>query len=322
MLAAIGLNLLLGCSWSFLGSLMGRASSGTRSGSAFLSIGTGLVALAGWVFLVDWPLLISGQVPRLWTAVAWTAAAGVTNGLVQLSMVMTMSRGHKGLSWALGQSAMVIPFCAGIFLWNETVGVTGWSGVVALLLAVGLIASRKGGGDGAALLGSPGWLGCAFLTMGLIGVTQLLFSVPSYWPDWDDVASIRLPVNATATCLVHCMVLGLTRQRPDGVCLRMGLLWLCGSFPSFLLLFLTLDRMEAVNLRPIVFPLAVGACMVSFLLYSRFWLCEAFPRRVLVGLSLALVGIVLVATSRLIHPIEDSSTSAGTQSARILATEP
>ena len=59
--------------------------------------------------------------------------------------------------------------------------------------------------------------------------------------------------------------------------------------------FMAIDQLEKVNMVSLAFPLALGVCILSFLLYSVFFLKEKNSWRGWLGFSLTLTGMLILA---------------------------
>jgi hypothetical protein len=53
-------------------------------------------------------------------------AAGMINAWGVLTLQRAMRRGHHGVTWAIGQSAMVVPFLVGVLVFGDALGALGF----------------------------------------------------------------------------------------------------------------------------------------------------------------------------------------------------
>ncbi|MCF7854143.1 MAG: DMT family transporter [Candidatus Pacebacteria bacterium] len=294
MYHAIALNIVLGLLWATLGIIMSSVARRGESILFFYAVGSLLVALAGWTVVVDWEVLLAGDAPRLGNLLLAVAIAGGVNGLAQFLMVSTMRRGHQGVTWAIGQSAMVIPFVASVIIWHEEAPMHRWLGITLLVTAIMLMGWRRNH-EKAELSSDPAWFWFALLTLCVIGTSQVAAGIPSRWPDWSDAANLRMPVFVTAGAFVHSTVLMARRMKVSGGAVKLALPWAGVAVVAYLILFKCLDWMGEYGLVGIVYPIGIGTCIVAFSLYSGLRLREKFTPAICVGLVLAVAGIALIA---------------------------
>jgi drug/metabolite transporter (DMT)-like permease len=292
MSEAIALNILLGLVWATIGTLMAHVARRGGSVFGFYMVGTAIASVASWAFLIHWPVLLAGDVPRLWDLVVWSALAGMVNGGGQATLVSAMRRGHRGLTWAISQSAMAMPFLASFVIFQERVALVNWIGFGLILLAIATL-TRKGdaeiqGGSKAA------WLALALGALAMIGSAQTLFGVPSRWEGFQDVARLRVPVAMSAAVFVHAAVYLLEKTRLDRRTVSLAGIWAAEVMVAFMLLFHVLDRMEQLGRIAIVYPLGVGTCIAAFTLYCAGILRERFTWRTAGGIALSVIGIGLL----------------------------
>ncbi len=302
MLEGLGLNLIVGLLWAGVGVMFSQISARRLPAQLIYCLGCGFVALVGWIALVDWSVLLSGQMPKLGATIFWMTLAGFANIGGMSLMIHTMSLGHRGLTWAIGQSAMVVPFVASVLIWRDPVAPVGYMGMLCLLAALALISRRhKGTGEFARCSKSAAadrhWLLMAFLTLIVIGLSQTSMTVTSRWPEWEDAANLRLPVTYTASAALMLVFTLIQRKPLTRRLLPWGLLYGAVALTSFTMLFACLDLMADNGLAGIVYPIAIGVCITGFSIYSRLVLKESMKPASMAGLILCLLGVVLLSLS-------------------------
>ncbi len=314
MLEALSLNILLGLIWFTLGVTGSRVAATRTPIIPFFALGTTFGSVAAWALLVDWPVLLRGDIPRGGELVFWAALAGAVNGGAAILIVESMRRGHNGMSMALVQSAMVVPFLASVLIWREAVHWSGWIGVGCVLAAIAAMALQREQRN-RETEASASWLPVVLLAFCILGAAQTLFSVSSRWEadGWRDVANLRPAVALTAACLTHVAFSLLTRRRPGRETLRFALVYVVLALLAFKGLFLTLDRMAGVGLAGLVFPIGVGTLVTAFTLYSALWLREPFTRLTRIALAFALGGVLLLALGK---PAPEKPSADTAQAAR------
>jgi len=114
MVQGILLSLASGLLFGTVGAILRRVSrAGGNLVTYYVLFGTFYLALA-LLFQVRWRVVAG--VDRLPMLALVIGLAGVVSGLGMLLMTRSMALGHGGISWAISQSALVVPFLAGVLL--------------------------------------------------------------------------------------------------------------------------------------------------------------------------------------------------------------
>lgn len=295
MLGGLALAGCVGLLWVLVGVILSRVSAARISAPVFYAVGCWLAAGFACVCLTDWSLLLQGGQTRVADLVLCVGAAGVVNAAGQMLLVAAMGQGHKGVSWAIVQMAMLLPYLASVLLWQEPLTLSGVGGMALLMGGLLLMgASRAGGVAGG---GGMRWLFFVTGAFLLIGVSQAMQSVPSHWQGWSDAARLRPSVMLLGGAVANTLWVLLRRERIRMAAVRLGAIWAVVAVASYLLLFLALDTMAAARISGYAFPVAQVTCMIGFSLYSALALREAFSWRVRLGMIGGLVGMFLLVWS-------------------------
>lgn len=296
MLTGLLLIFVVGWIWVLVGVVLTRVAATGTSVIAFYLVGCWLAAAFAWGFLVDWPLLRAGLPARSGELALWLGIAGTLNSLGQLLLVKAMNAGHKGVSWAIVQLAMLVPFGSALLFWQERLTVAGAAGLLLLLGAILLLSRGRQAGVAATVpVSSRSWLGLVLGALLLIGSSQACQAVPSHWAGWQDAGRLRVALLATGGALANTVWVSALRPRITRPALRYGALWAVLAILSYLLLFRALDHLARAGLSCFAFPIGQATCMIGFALYSFWRLKEPFNRTVRYGLGCGLLGIVLMA---------------------------
>jgi multidrug transporter EmrE-like cation transporter len=292
---AFSMNLLLGVGWTAQGLVMSRIAEKGGNINRFYLLAFSTAAVGAWVFLVDWDVFRNALETSRQHVIIWMVVAGVFNSVAQILFVQSMRLGPHGLTWGLMQTAMVIPFMAGIFIWNDAINRIGWAAPVCFLGAVALQVKKKSGNEKP--LGSLHWMLSIAAAWAVMGLTQTFMGIPSRWVDWSDDANIRIPIMLTAATCVQC--LWLVTRRSDGQWVpKLSFLWAVIYLVSATLMFVSLDAMSKLKMAGIVFPVGVGFCIGLFLLYTRFVRKEKLGFTGGATLALVLIGVACAALAK------------------------
>lgn len=297
MVIGVCLVFLVGLIWVLVGVVLTRVSATGTSVVTFYMVGCWLAGIFAWVFLVNWPVLAKEFPDRAMELAAWLGGAGALNSLGQLMLIKAMSLGHKGVSWAMVQTAMLIPFLSSLLFWKEKITLPGSAGITLLLVAIVLLSRGRKDAMMNATQRRPstGWLMMVIGAIVLIGSSQACQAVPSHWDNWQDAASLRVCFLSTGGALANTLWVLLLRQRITTNTLRYGGMWAVLALLSYYMLFQALDRLTSAGMSCFVFPIGQAVCMIGFALYSYWHLCERFRPVVLCGMGCGVAGILFMA---------------------------
>jgi len=301
MIHGILLALASGIAFAAVGVVLRRVSrAGGSLVTYYVLFGAFYLALS-LAFQVRWSRLVAvDRLPRLALVIG---AAGLVSGVGMLLMTRSMALGHSGISWAISQSAFIVPFVAGVLLWGDRSGWGGWTGLALVLAMVAALGLRQGGGSPAAATPNTNtaqrrgaWLASVAGAFAALGVSQALSSIPSRWAGWTDGAGLRVALSAAGFLAALLVLFAFTRDRRPGrlvplLALAHGALGFLGQAA----LFASLDRLTPLGLAAAAFPISIGVTILSFNLYSALVLRERFRAIDVAALAAGAAGIALLA---------------------------
>ncbi|MEK6793900.1 MAG: hypothetical protein AABZ39_03935 [Spirochaetota bacterium] len=288
ILIAIGTGLL----WTVIGIIMSYCSRSKMDFLSYYAANTLFTAILTMAVYVHWNVVACGQVMQPLPLAAFILGSGIANAAGLTVMQSAMKSGHNGIIWAIGQSALIIPFLCGTLLFGEHGSALTFAGVGMIILGMLLpsFLSKRGDADTA----KRTWLTLTFAAFILFGIGQTLQSVPSYWHGWSDNANIR-PTLGTAGALAGAILLSAFRGKlplPDRRTLLLALGMAVLNTVSVKLFYVSLDMLSMHGMASICFPLIVGSCIIGFSLYSLFVLREKSRWFNWFGLAATIIGII------------------------------
>jgi drug/metabolite transporter (DMT)-like permease len=291
-LLGVLLIVITGLIWAVIGAFFSHVARHHLRMLAFSMAMTLCVALLSWATICNWPVVLHGGVQRGAHFIPLIALGGILNWCGMLLIMAAMRRGHQAGSWSVSQSAMVMPFLAGIIFWAERPSLPNVAGAAMILLAVALFGLRPAppGGETRA---RP-WFHIALMAFCIIGISQTLFTAPSHWPGWEDTGRLRVPVLATAALCFLVVVCAIRREWPGRREWRVAALCCLVGYTGNWIFFIGMDMMAKRKLVALVYPLAVGVCMTGFVLYTRLWMKERLGRLGVAALVLDIAGVLLL----------------------------
>ena len=291
VLAGLAGNVLEGVLFAVIGVVMSRVALNNFSTVSYYFVGSLGALTAYCLTFVNWSAIPAA--PMLWQLTALMLLAALLNNTGHLLMLANMKRGHKAASWAIGQSSMAIPFVMAGALFGEWCGFWGWMGIAAVVGGIALLATARRGVHQEKI--DSVWLLMALANFACYGLGQTCTSTPSHWAGFTDLANLRVAEQMLFNTAFYLIIILFVQKRFDRRTLPLGSIYAVFSYLSYLLIFWLLDRMTGLGCSRVVWPIAVGTCIVGFSLYSRLRIREPFSRRDLAGIAGITAGLVLLA---------------------------
>jgi len=287
--------ILTGLLWSGTGILFSRIAK-NRHDFIGIRIRAALIAAGcAWILFPRFPLGDPDAVREI-GRLAWVLLPGTLVGTFGMFLLnKAMGRGHNGACWTLSQSAMVIPFLAGILIWNETPAPVKLLGVTCVLVAMVCFGiSREATSSDTADAHSLTWFPLALAAFVGLGCMQIAMSVPSRWENWEDIYRIRVPMLLSGMAIANILIRCVQKPHPGKRPWKYILCNVAIALTSQRLMFTAIDALAETNQAGLAFPVAINACVLGFSAYSLFWLREPTTRLHLAGMGLGGTGIVLM----------------------------
>jgi len=298
MLIAIVMGVLTGLVITFVGVALKYISSSKLDAQKYFLLNYFFTCILGLIIFCKFDVVFSGEVISPVKLVIVFGLSGVFNYLGLLFMEKAMTYGHSGVVWAIGQSALIVPFLVGVFVFNQTATLVQYIGVLSILLGVFIpsLAGRKNSVDGHT--GSSHiWFFLALASLLASGAAQAFANVPSYWVGWSDNAQLRLSLGALASTIICLAVMLIKRKKIFPIARKLvviGFVMACVTLLALKMLFYTLDRLSSYNMGAIGYPIVIGSCITGFSLYSMFVIKEKVLWQNWVGLIATILGIIII----------------------------
>ncbi len=292
MITGLIFTLLIGIFWSLVG-VYYRAIAKWKLSFFDISLVTGVSSM---IFLLacitDTGALLHGEItaPSCFF-ILFVLAGGAVNMLGGLFLQRSMVWGKSSVTWAIGQSALIIPFTAITLIFHEPWSILKISGTIAVVAGM-LLLSMRPGGTAEAPRPRYGVL-LALTAFCLLGIGQTILSAQSF-SGYDDAAGIRAPLQVagsflavlTAKFAMHDRGFKLNRK----VLLLILLMTLQGVLTT-VLQFYALDALKECGMNGVFFPVAVGTCIAGYSVWSVAIYKEHLSLPVIAGTLTILAGI-------------------------------
>ncbi|MBO4647863.1 MAG: DMT family transporter [Lentisphaeria bacterium] len=292
MITAILLTLTVGILWSLVG-LFYKMIAQYKLSVFNISCVTNLVSLTVMSFLLGRELfrLPEIPVPPAWF-VLFMLFAGFINCAGSLMLQRSMVYGRSGVTWAIGQSSLVVPFVVITLIFSEVWSPFRLTGTALVLGGMATLGLRKESGSDSAPRPQYGIV-LSLIAFAVLGAAQSMMSASSYLPFADD-AGMR-PVLLSAGS-ISAILLGkwLLHDRGWAFSRRAWLIVLGLSLEGVAALYLqfrALDLLKASGMNSIFFPIAIGTCIAVYSVWAVVLFREKLDRRTVGGTLLILAGI-------------------------------
>ncbi len=296
MTAGILLTLCVGLLWSFVGVFYKTAAK--KNLSIFnISLVTNTFSLSIlWGILIRNTVFAETEFTFSVFPFLFMLLAGAVNMSGSLILQRSMIYGHSGVAWAIGQSALIVPFFSITLIFCEEWNLLKLSGSACILCGMVFLGMKTASANSGVLRPRYGIL-LAFVSFAVLGIAQSMMSAGSYiFPG--DTAGVRPVLLITGSILAAVCGKYLLHDRGFRLNRTAWLLILLMGIQgvvSVTLQFKALDLLKAHGMNGIFFPVAVGTCIAGYTLWSFLFFREQLTKRSIAGIAAILCGILCYA---------------------------
>ncbi len=293
MISGILLAILIGFFWSLVGiyyKLVGKWNLNIFDQGI---IGLCFSIPLTLIFFMKTPELCSGAIPlpgpSYWL---YMIGAALLNSLGGVLLQKSMYYGKSGVTWAIAQSALIVPFVGITLIFGEPWNLIKVGGTVAVVLGMAALSFKPSSPDEKIPRPMLGLL-LAIVAFFVIGLAQGMTSASSFL-DYDDKGNFRAFLTVIGGIFVSFGGKLATRDFKINVTLRGVLLvaWLSSQTAMvYFLQFIVMDKLASVGMNGIFYPLACGTCIAGYSIYSVTIFKEKINAFVLIGTALIIGGI-------------------------------
>jgi len=282
---------LAGLTWTAIGVVFSKVANKGIDSVAFITV----AAFFTMIFsapMVRWQVVFSEPVDNLLLLTILMLISGALNMLASYVMLIAMGKGHNGYTWAIGQSAMLIPFVMSIVIWRDRVsgaGIVGMALILTMVVALGASKSSGGKTDYSRI-----WLVLSLTVFLLYGIQQTINTIPTRWDGWSDSLNLRVPLSFAGGFLFQLVLLLCSKGKITKSSVISGFFAAILIVAGGVFIFQSIDLLGELGLLPVVYPLAISISIMGVSLYSAVFLKESFKLLQIAGLAIGFVGIVLV----------------------------
>jgi drug/metabolite transporter (DMT)-like permease len=251
--------------------------------------------LLSWIFISNFQVLMGEKIPYIGLLVVVMIISGILCSIGMMIMQRALKMGHHGIVFTISQSAMIIPFLFGVFIFGDNISFLKWIGVLFVIVSFITFGSERTEVDESKTSHSTYlWFILTLIVFFILGVHQILMIIPLHWNGWMDTANIRIPLFMTGVLMGYVLAMVKQKTIPRKKDLWFGTLVVPMGFPSLIFFFKGMDLLASTNLVSLAYPVAVGTTIIIFMTYSLFYLRERTPKVAIVGVFVGIAGITLI----------------------------
>jgi drug/metabolite transporter (DMT)-like permease len=295
--AVIGLLLTCGVGllWSFVGvfyKLMANWKLNPYNVN-IITVFTGIVM--NLIFVTKTGDFITGKMDfPTWGYVFFVMIAGFVNAGGSYILQRSMVYGNSGVTWAIGQSALIIPFLSITIIYSEPWNLFKLAGTGAIVLGMITIAARNLQKGQTADAPKPRYgIQLALTSFVVLGIAQSMTSATSFMTYTDPGLCRPLLIGIGS---LFAAIAGKIYLKDKGFYFPKKL------YPVVILLaaqgvivavmqFFALDYLKACGMNGIFFPIAIGLCIAGYSVWSVLFFKEKSSRLFFAGVAMILTGI-------------------------------
>lgn len=294
MIKGMFLVAFTGLLWCGNGIIFSYAARKSLDFIAIMVVATFLGAILTLAFFSKPLMIFNGTLSRNTELALIMIGCGMIGTWGVILMQKSMRWGHHGITWIISQSAMIFPFLLGVFMFKETASLQKIAGlllVVFSFISFGLGQTHSTNQSNKPLIY---WFPLAIFSFFILGIHQSLSLIPNHWQNWEDTANLRATFINTGFFIGYLPSMLFQRQFPNRATLKLSFLSAIFVVVSPITLFWSMDLLAKQKMVSMVFPLAVGTCIIAFVIYSGLFLKEKFSRITFLGVIAGIAGLTLI----------------------------
>ena len=294
--AVIGLLLTLGIGllWSLVG-VYYKLMANWKLNPYNVGIITGLIGiLLTLTFVTKTGKFIAGDVALpSWGYALFVLFAGFANTGGCYILQRSMLYGKSGVTWAIGQCALIVPFFTITIIFSEPwdmLKLAGTAAIVAGMITIAAGNSQKQQNDAP----KPRYgLQLAVVSFAVLGLAQSMTSATSFMT-YTDPGICRPFIAGIGGILAT--ITGKIYLKDKGFYFPKKLFWVVLLLAMQAVIvqamqFFALDRLKACGMNGVFFPIAIGLCIAGYSVWSVVFFKEKSSRLFFGGVAAILAGI-------------------------------
>ncbi|MBO4303729.1 MAG: hypothetical protein J6A21_04030 [Lentisphaeria bacterium] len=288
------LTFITGLLWSFVGIYYKAMAKWKLNVYGIMLLSGALSFLLTLLFFTKAGSLFSGAIPAPSPGyVLFLFAASLANVTGSFILQRSMVYGRSGVTWAIGQSAFILPFLFITLFFSEPWSTLKGAGTLSVLAGILLFAAKTSSSDRNDAPQPKYGIRLALLAFLVLGAAQSMTSMSSFF-SYRDQGLIRPAIACFSTFLAAVAGKFLMKEKGfslDRRALLIILLHAAQTVVATSLQFLALDKLKVCGMNGIFFPVAIGCCIALYSVWSVLFFKEKANKSFLFGILLILGGI-------------------------------
>lgn len=289
------LSLATGFIWIFIGVVFSYAAKNKLNIINLNILSSIITIILLPVFITDGSGFLSGgnYPPMLYILLVIIAGAFNMTGMILIQGAMKY--GHNSVTWAIGQSALIIPFFCGLFLLGEKAELLKILGAFLVVGGIITLSRIKSGNENSPHeSNNRKWLAMTLSAFLIVGIAQALQAATPYFSYQDDfgIRPMLIMLGSMLAVVAGRLILRDGKFSMTRIMFILALILVAINIACLKLLFMAIDSLASVNMVAAVYPIAIGTCITGFAIYSMAVLKEKVNALIFGGTALIVAGII------------------------------
>lgn len=289
---------LVGCSWTVCGYIMGKAPKQNIDSKLLLFFGALLSFVLSFGYGLATMQVVTSYSGHIF-CFAVLALSGIFNFFQLDVMSLAMQRGPNGVIWTITQAGFILPFLMGVAFFDVKLswymGV-GFASILISLILFGMTQNSSGQGK---------WKLLVFIAFFMAGSGQCFNNIPSYYAETNAVSGAFRTAFWSIGMMLGAILVNIKKIKTFAMGVKdyakryevwkyAFMLQIFELIASLFLLFYGMDALSNAGVGAIAYPLMVCSCLICFEIISIAILREKKTRLQVVALLLCLAGVILL----------------------------
>ena len=283
-------TIITGIIWTLLAIVYSSIAAKNKTISGIMFVYSLVFAAAIWIF--QFPQ--NAPATEIGKVALCVIPSALLGQLGFFALYLAMKKGSHAVAWTFTQSAMVIPFLACWFLFDNKVKWFNVTGLFLIMIALCGQGMSKKSESTAEKKNSAAVLFFSILALITVGIGQFASLIPGELNMNEAALSWRLPLMTVVGIIIWGGAVVITRAKLNWQGIKKGGNYGIAAAAGQVTLYIAIDQLTPVNMVAIVYPAALSICIILFAIYCAIFRKEKISLLAGISLFLLLAGVTLL----------------------------